>query len=123
MIDVDLKVLVLERLLATVNTELKRIIPLVTSPAFFDSDVRKSVIKSEKLSRWSRYHVPPGSDAYALAFARAELKAQAECEAFVVVEKDGVDSLIIMPKARLIEERPFGSSEDDIIYTATGAKG
>lgn len=119
----DEKVQVLERLLAKVNADLKRIVPLVTDPAFVDSDVRDAVVRAEKLSRWAVIPLAAGQEGFAFAFARAKMKAEAEGKAFVVIEKDGGDTLVVMPRDRLLEERPFGLGEENVIYTATGAKG
>lgn len=116
----DEKAQLLERLLAQVNADLRRIVPLVTDPAFVDSDVRDVVVRAEKTSRYATRPLAPGQAGYDFAFARAEAKARAEGEDFVVVEKDGGDTLVVMPKTRLLKERPFGLGERDVIYMAGG---
>ena len=116
------KIKVLERLLVNVNLELKAILPAVTDPGFTDSDVRDSVIRAEKASRYVCYRIPAGREGYDHAFARAEAKAKQNGEVFVVASKEGVETFVIMPKSRLMAEQPFGLGEEDVIYTSTGAK-
>lgn len=115
----DEKAPVLERLLANVNAELRRALALVAdAPAIAASEVGRSIVTAEKMSRYQCLPLPRGREGYDYAFARADLKAKVNGETFVVLEKDRGDSLIVMPKARLLSARPFGLGEENIIHTA-----
>lgn len=115
----DEKLPVLEHLLANVNAELLRAAALIAAdPALAASEAGRSLVNAEKVSRYRRLPLPRGRQGYDYAFARADLKAKHNGETFVVLEKAGDDSLIVMPKARLLSERPFGLGEQDIIHTA-----
>lgn len=106
----------LERLLGQINAELKQILPTVTDPAFTDSDVRKAIQKVERLSRWRRSSAPGGPEGYDVAAAKAHAKAKEYGEPFVVAETDDGQSLVVISKARLLEEKPFGLDEKNICY-------
>jgi len=110
-------VIELEKLLAQVNTDLKAILPVVMEPTFTDSAVRKAVQEAERMSRWKR--CDPDGSAYDYAVSRADIRAKTEGEPFVVAD-DGV-TLIIMSKARLVKERPFGLTAKQVVYETSKA--
>lgn len=110
-------VIELERILAQVNAGLNKILPAVTDPAFTNDDVRKAVEELERVSRWRRDRVPDDQSGYAYAKARAEIKAKETGEVVVVAKKDDAEgTLVVVPKARLLKEKPFGLDEKNIIY-------
>lgn len=111
----------LERLLAQVNTALRAILPSVTDTAFTDSDVRKAVQEAERVSRWTRTKLPRDESGYDYAIARAQIKAQVYGESFVVAEKGDDLTLLVVSKARLLKEKPFGLGENEIVYETTKA--
>lgn len=108
-------VIELERILAQVNAGLNKILPAVTDPAFTNGDVRKAVEELERVSRWRRDMVPDDQSGYDYAKARAEIKAK-ETGEVVVVAKKGDGTLVVVPKARLLKEKPFGLDEKSIIH-------
>lgn len=98
----------LERLLSSINLELKQILPKIADP-----EIRKVIEKVENISRWKRHEDPQGYD---FAFARAKAKAQEQGEPFVVVGND--EQLVVVSRKRLLEEKPFGYTEKDVLYAS-----
>lgn len=111
----ELLVVELERALERVNRELKRLLPKV-----YDSDVLKALWKIERLSRWRRGFFESDLEAIITARERAVLKAKEYGEPFVVVERDNRD-LVLMPKKRLLKDKPFGFTLKDVVFE-TGKK-
>jgi hypothetical protein len=117
MIDSDKKVELLKQLLSRIGLELRTIMPTVTG-SFTDPDVRDAIVRAEKLSRYAESFVGAGREGLLVAFARADRKADVQSECFVVAgSKAGTGPLVVISKARFLEERPFGFGRKDIIYT------
>lgn len=115
MSNLEANVVPLESLLARVNSKLKELLPLVEDPSFADSDVRKAIQEVERLSRWKRYPIPGGNEGFSIAAGRAKIKAKENREPFVVLERtDG--ALVVVSKARLLNEKPFGLDEKRIVF-------
>lgn len=105
-------VLELEKILERVSGMLKAILPSVKDP-----DVRKALKEAELMSRWKRGTVPAGEPGYQYAITRAKIRAKEHAEPFVVAEKaDG--TLVVIKKARLLSEKPYGLTEKEIVYEA-----
>jgi len=108
----------LERLLSKISAALKRVLPYVTARGFPDSDVREAVLEAESLSRWKRTPLPDGKAGYDIAVAQAKKKAADNGEPFVVAREER-GSLVVVSKARLLRDMPFGITENCIIYDTT----
>jgi hypothetical protein len=112
----------LERILKEINANLKQILPTVTKDTFTDSYVRDVIQEAERLSRWKRTPLPddgprewsPRQGDYAIT--RANAKAKEYGEPFVIAEKDDGQTIVIMPKSRLLKKQPFGLTVKNVIY-------
>jgi hypothetical protein len=121
-IDSDKKVELLKQLLSRIGLELRTIMPTVTG-SFTDPDVRDAIVRAEKLSRYAESFVEDGREGLAVAFARADEKARTQNERFVVAGSEvSTGALVVMSKARFLEEHPFGLEEKDVIYTTGGSR-
>lgn len=108
-------VLELERLLATVNSNLNLILPSIEKNPDSDPAVLKLLKETENLSRWKRTPVPGHPESYDYAVTRAKMKASLSGEPFVVAD-DGSSKIVVVSKARLLKEKPFGLTEKNIIF-------
>lgn len=106
----------LELLIGQVNVRLKRILPAVMDPAFTDSDVRNAVLAAERLSRWKRSALADGREGYDFAVSRATVKAKEYGEPFVVAEKPDGMTVVVVSKARFLNEKPFGLDRKHVVF-------
>lgn len=107
----DLLISELEHMLERVNAELKKILPHITN-----SDLRKALQKVERLSRFRRGFFETDSGGLEYATNKAKLKAQEYGEPFVVAVKEG--AMVLIPKSRLLKDRPFGLTLKDVVFEA-----
>lgn len=100
----------LEGILKKVNGKLRKVLK-----GSMSLDVRKALKDLEQFSRWRRAPIPEGRAGLRYAKRRAELKAKKSREPFVVCEL-GYGDLVVVPKARLVADKPFGLGKKDILY-------
>lgn len=112
----DDKLAIVEGLLARVNEGLKG---LAGHAKASQSPLLQPLLELERLSRWRCTPLPQAeTEAVQLAIARARAKASEYGEPVVVVRALGGEKLVVMTRARFVEERPFGAADDDVVHVA-----
>ncbi len=115
MVSSEETLLELERILRDVNGNLKKVVSSIEDGKLSDPEVLKLLKETENLSRWKRTPVPDHPESYDYAVKRAQMKASLSGEPFVVAD-DGSSKIVVISKARLLKEKPFGLTEKNIIF-------
>lgn len=104
----------LVRILKKVNALLRREIPTISDPR-----LKKKIQEAERYSRFRHFGTMDHSVSLSVAITRAKRKAKEYGEPVVVVD-DGGARMIVLTKARLLEDKPFGLGQKHIVYETKG---